>query len=247
MENENPTQPNQPTQPTEPQIQPDQSTQPMQQPVQPVQPAVRGDFLTRMDTTMMANNQPQKKKTSKGAIIGAIIGVLVLAGVGVFMMMNSGTKTTSNPTPVTPSTPDVPSTPTSQLSEEIIERNEQRKNDFVELGNALLAYQNDHNGELPGSEVTQWNWMVKNYLPSGITDAATGESYQIYGVCRFGDTCVDIDSLDWDKNQHQIYILINATCNGKTKSNTIVSSTKKRQVAIFSILEGSENILCVSN
>ena len=199
----------------------------------------------------MANqsNKNQKKSSKKG-LIGVLVGLIVVAGAafGIMMMMNSGSKTATQPTtnPSTP-TPQQPDTPTTQLSDEVIERNEKRKDDLLTLKEAVAKYQEDHDGELPGSESIQWNTMIRNYITGGVKDGATEEAYRVAGVCRFGENCVNVDSMDWEKNAHQIYVLLNATCNGEKRSNVIVSSTKKRQVAIFTILEGSETFLCVTN
>lgn len=214
---------------------------------QPVMPP-KNDFLSRMDMAGMPVQpvEPEKKGLSKGVIIGIVIGVVALIGVivGVIIVLNSGK---SEPTPtVTATYPDEPEEP--EVDEEMEARNALRANDLLPVKNAVNAYQAtpEADGQLPGPEVVNWTAMLNRFVPSGVIDSADGGIYTVGAVCKFGESCVDISSLTWEVNKHQIFALYNADCKGKTKENVIVSSTRKRRVAIFAIIEGDE-FICTTN
>lgn len=215
-----------------------------QQPVQLVQPS--SDFLNRMDMANNPNLAPEKpKKISKGLIVGIIIGVIAVVGgvVAVIMMMNSGSNTQPTVTATTTEWPDEPEE--EELSEEVVQRNELRANDLVPLLTALNSYQANNRGALP----SDWAKVVQA-VPEGLKDTATGEAYYIADLCNFSeaDNCkVDIDTLTWEQDKHKIFVFLNAACKGNTKEDMIVSHTGKRKAAMFTILEGSKNFLCVNN
>ena len=248
--NQQPEQPVQPVQPTPQQPVPQQATpqQPMskqsaQEQPAPEQVTPQNDFLARIDTTMTPVNPiPEKKGLSRTALIGIIAGAVAVVAIVVIVLINIFSKPATQPVSPTPNYPDEP-----EVSEEIKTRNELRTNDLVKLKEAVVSFQSKNGGALPGSEIANWNFMIQQYIPGGITDGATGEIYQIAGLCKFGEACVNIDELSWEMNHHQIYVLLNATCNGNTKTNVVVSSTKKRQAAMFTILEDSKTFLCVAN
>jgi hypothetical protein len=212
---------------------------------QPVMPPAN-DFLSRMDAVEHpAPAEPEKPKLSKEAIIGIIAGAVVLVGaiVAGVIMMNS-----NKPAPTPTSTGYVePDTP--EIDEEAEARNKLRVNDLVPLGQAVKTYQAlpESNGQLPGVDVDEWSAVILNYVAgSEIKDGATGETYKMGAVCKFGEECVKPADLSWEKNQHEIYVLYNADCKGKTKDNVIVSSTRARHVAIFAIVENNE-FICTTN
>ena len=213
---------------------------------QPVMPPTN-DFLSRMDRADLAQMpaEPEKKGLSKGAIIGIAVGAVALIGVGVAMVMML-TGGSQDDVVVTGQYPDGPDEP--EEDEEISERNKQRADDLLVVKKAVNAYQasKEAGGQLPGPEVEEWEAMIKRFIPDGVKDGADGESYTVGAVCKFGETCVDISSLSWEENKHQIFALYNADCKGKTKENVIVSSTRLRRVAIFSIVEGDE-FICTTN
>lgn len=218
------------------------------QPTQPMQPQSSNDFLNRMDMATNPNLNPdQPKKKSKGLIIGIIVGIVVLIGAAVaaviILTSNKAEETkTATPTEITPT--DEPDD--DELPEDVVARNELRKDDLAPLKTATLDYKKTHNNAILGDEVRQWEWLVKNYIPEGLKDAATDESYTIKAVCKFSESCVDLDTLDWEENQHEIYIYLNAACKGETKDNLLVSYTGKNGAAMFTILEGSKTFLCTS-
>lgn len=190
--------------------------------------------------------EPEKKGLSKGAIIGIVVGALAVIGiiVGVIVMMNSGkTEPTQTQTTTFPDEPDEP-----EIDEEMQARNKLRANDLAPVKAAVNTYQSakESDGQLPGPDVKEWTTMIKLYAPSPVVDGSDGTAYTMGAVCKFGETCVDVSSLSWEKNKHQIFALYNADCKGKTKENVIVSSTRKRRVAIFAIIEGDE-FICTTN
>ena len=219
-----------------------------QQPNQPVMPQTppTNDFLSRMDaTTMPVQPEPEKKGLSKGAIIGIVVGIVAVIGIIVaVIVMNSGK---AEPTPtVTTTVPDEPDEP--EIDEEMEARNKLRANDLIPVREAVNTYQSEleAEGQLPGPNAEEWTEMIARYIPEGVVDGADGEPYTVGSVCKFGENCVDISSLSWEENKHQIFALYNADCKGKTKENVIVSSTRKRRVAIFAIIEGDE-FICTTN
>lgn len=190
--------------------------------------------------------EPVKKGPSKGLIIGIVIGVVVVVGIVVgLIMMNSGKKTTTTTATVTTTTPDEP-----EIGEEMEARNELRKNDLVPLGEAVKKYQAEKevDGQLPGYENSSWNIVIAQFVPGGvIKDGADGETYKMGKVCKFSEAnCMDISSLSWEENKHEIYVMYNADCKGDTKENVIVSSTRKRHAAIFAVIEG-DKFICTTN
>lgn len=212
---------------------------------QPVMPPTN-DFLSRMDmANMPAQPEPEKKGLSRGAIIGIIVGVVALIGVvvGIVIAVNSG-KPESTPTP----TPTVTPEPEPEIDEEMEARNKLRASDLLAVKTAVNSYQaeKEANGQLPGPDVDEWTGMIYRYNPTGVVDGADGTLYTVGAVCKFGETCVDISSLSWETNKHQIFALYNADCKGDTKENVIVSSTRKRRVAIFAIIEG-DKFICTTN
>ena len=228
-----------------------QSQQP-QQPVAPQQPATpatppTNDFLSRMDAMNHPAPVGPEKKKSKGLIIGIVVGVLAVIGgvVGVIMMMNSGKDNKPTPTTVLPTEyPDEP-----EVDEEMEARNKKRANDLVPLGVAVQTYQAEPEaeGQLPGLKTAEWEAVIARYTTDGVLkDGATGEIYKMGAVCKFGESCVDISTLTWENNKHEIYALYNADCKGSTKENVIVSSTRLRRVAIFAIVEGDQ-FICATN
>lgn len=217
-----------------------------QQTPQPMSPT--NDFLSRMDMANMPAQpqEPEKKGLSKGMIIGIIIGVVAVIGiiVGIIIAVNSGK---SEPTPtVTSSFPDEPDEP--EIDEEMQARNKLRANDLLPIKAAVNTYQAlpESDGQLPGPDVVEWTKFMQYYIPEGVRDSADGEYYTVGEVCRFSETCIDITSLTWEQNKHKVYVYYNADCNGKTKENVIVSSTRKRRMAAFAIIEGDE-FICVTN
>lgn len=214
---------------------------------QPVVPPTN-DFLSRMDMANMppAPVEPEKKGLSKGMIIGIVVGALAIIGIiiGVIIAISSNK---NEPTPtVTTTYPEEPEEP--EIDEEMEARNKLRQNDLAVLKTAVNAYQAtpEANGQLPGPEVANWNGLIYRFIPEGIKDSADGSFYTMGAVCKFGETCVDISSLSWETNKHQIFALYNADCKGKTKENVIVSSTRLRRVAIFAVIEGDE-FICTTN
>jgi hypothetical protein len=207
---------------------------------QPVTPPTN-DFLYRMD---MANNnlpsEPEKKKPT-GLIIGIVIGVISIIGiiVGVIML---------NSKPETAPTPTQTADPGPEIDEEMVARNKLRASDLLVVSNAVKKYQAtpEADGQLPGPYVAEWNTLLRIFVPQGVLDGADDTPYTIGAVCKFGEPCVDISSLTWENDAHKIFILYNADCKGKTKDNVIVSSTRLRRVAIFSIIEGDE-FICATN
>lgn len=216
-----------------------------QQPIQTMPPT--NDFLNRMDMANGVNTQPEppKKKFSTPLLIGIIVGVVAIIGVVVaVIMMNSNSNT--QPT-VTATTTEWPDDLGVELSEEIIARNEIRVNDLAPLKNALEQYQLN-NGDAVPSELEQWEWMIRTYIPNGLKDMATGENYTVAEICKFGEVCgANIDNMTWEMNQHKVYVMLNSACKGETKDDLLVSYTGKRKAAMFAILEGSQSFLCVSN
>ena len=211
-----------------------------QQPV--MQPT--NEFLMRMDAANAPVQEPEKKGPSKGLIIGIAIAVVAVIGIIVgVVMMNSG-KTTTPTTTVTYTEPE------PEIDEEMEARNALRKNDLVVLGEAVKRYQaeKDADGQLPGQENSSWNIMISQFVPGGVVkDSADGETYTMGKVCKFSEAnCMDISSLSWEENKHQIYVMYNADCKGTTKDNVIVSSTRKRHAAIFAIIEGDQ-FICATN
>ena len=209
---------------------------------QPAMPPTN-DFLYRMD---MANNnvpsgEPEKKKPT-GLIVGIAIGVVSIIGIVVgIIMMNSKPQTASTPTQT--------SSPEPEIDEEMIARNKLRASDLAVVSNAVKKYQAapEADGQLPGPNVDEWDDLLKIYIPQGVYDGADEETPYVMGaVCKFGEPCVDISSLTWENDAHKIFVLYNADCKGKTKDNVIVSSTRLRRVAIFSIVEGDE-FICTTN
>jgi hypothetical protein len=215
---------------------------------QPVMPPAN-DFLSRMDmATMPQPTEPEKKGLSKNAIIGIVAGVIVLIGavIGIVMMISP-----QKAEPTLPSNPeqgdDDPEGP--DVNEELEARNKLRADDLLAVKQAVNAYQAAPaaDGQLPGPEVEEWEWMIKNYSPNGVVkDGADDSIYTVGAVCKFGESCVDISSLTWENDKHKIFALYNADCKGKTKENVIVSSTRKRRVAIFAIIENDE-FICTTN
>ena len=193
-------------------------------------------------------NQPetpekQPKKLSKGVIIGIIVGVVAVIGIVVaVIMMNSSSKpTTTNTATTTTTYPDEPG-----IDPEVEARNKLRANDLAVVAEAVKKYQAESETELPGPNVEEWQMMINRYIPEGVKDGATGETYSVGAVCKFGESCVDTMNLTYEANKNQIFALYNADCKGKTKENVIVSSTRKRRVAIFAIVEG-EQFICTTN
>lgn len=196
----------------------------------------------------MANMPPAptepKKKLSTTMIVCIVVGALAVIGiiVGVIMMMNPGeTKPTATVAPI-----DYPDEP--EVDEEIAKRNKLRAHDLDVVKEAVNAYQatKEANGQLPGPEVDEWTAMLKRFAPEGVIDGYDDSMYTVGAVCKFGEECVDISSLSWEENKHQIYVLYNADCKGKNKENVIVSSTRLRRVAIFAIIENDE-FICTTN
>lgn len=212
---------------------------------QPVQLDPSSAFLNRMDMANNPNPAPApKKKLPMGALIGIIVGaVALIGGVVTFFIINSNSKPqpTTSPTTVVPDEPEE-----DELPEEVVQRNTLRANDLTLLLTALNNYQSNNRGSLPGD----WAGMIRTYIPQGLKDSATGEDYVFKDICNFSESekCkVDIDALTWEENKHEIYVFLNAACKGSTKEDMIVSNTGKRKVAMFTILEGSKNFLCVMN
>ena len=217
-----------------------------QQPIPPVQPAPQtSDFLNRMDMAS-GNIAPEKpkKKLSMPIIIGIVVGVIAIVGVIVAVIMMNSSSTPQPTATVTTTWPDEPEE--EELSEEVIERNKLRANDLVSLAKALDQYQLKNSDAVP-VEVEQWEWMIRTYIPEGLKDLATGEPYRVVEICKFGEACTDLNSMTWENNQHQVYVMLNAACNGNTKESLLVSYTGKRKAAMFTILEGSQTFLCVNN
>ncbi|MBP5511959.1 hypothetical protein J6X90_01035 [Candidatus Saccharibacteria bacterium] len=215
---------------------------------QPVMPPTN-DFLSRMDMVNMPQpTEPEKKGPSRNAIIGIVVGESVLIGavIGIIMMLS--------PEKTEPRLPggysqedDDPENP--DVDEELEARNELRADDLLAVKKAVNAYQAAPaaDGQLPGPEVEEWEWMIKNYSQNGeVKDGADGSVYTVGAVCKFGESCVDISSLTWENDKHKIFALYNADCKGKTKENVIVSSTRKRRVAIFAIIE-NDQFICTTN
>ena len=187
--------------------------------------------------------EPPKKALSKGMIIGIVAGavVLVCAIVGIIIALNSGKE--EKPI-VTTSYPDEPETP--EIDEEMAERNKQRAKDLEVVAEAVKTYQANYGSELPGPDVEDWEKMIARYVPKGVKDSVTGEEYSVGAVCKFGEECVTTQNLSYENNKYQIYALYNADCKGTTKDNVIVSSTRKRRVAIFAVIEGDQ-FICTTN
>ena len=212
---------------------------------QPVTPPTN-DFLSRMDISNgIAPVEPEPKKgLSKGAIIGIIVGAVALVGIIAAIIIVNVTKKPET-TPTMTSYVD----PGPEIDEEMEARNKLRAKDLLPVREAVNTYQAlpQVNGLLPGPTVEEWTWVINTYGPEGgVKDSSDGEVYTVGAVCKFGENCVDIQSLSWEENKHQIYALYNADCKGKTKDNVIVSSTRKRRVAIFAIIEGDE-FICTTN
>lgn len=201
------------------------------------------DFLVRMD--MAANPQPAqpKKKLPRGAVIGIIAGVAVIFITILTIIVINIMKPAPVPEPEPINVPDTP-----EVDIEIIERNSLRANDLDIVSDAVKSYQaaKDANGQLPGPDAKEWEKLLKVYIPQGVYDGADETKYAIGGVCIFGESCVDISSLSWENDAHKIFALYNADCNGKTRDNVVVSSTRKRRVAIFAVIENNE-FICVTN
>lgn len=209
---------------------------------QPVMPPTN-EFLMRMDSANMPAPEPEKKGPSKGLIIGIVVGVLVVIGIVVaIIMMNSKKPASTSPT--------ASNNPVPEIDEEMEERNEKRKNDLVPLGEAVKKYQaaDGADGQLPGYKNENWDTVIAQFVPGGqIVDGADGEVYKMGKVCKFSEAnCMDISSLSWEENKHEIYVMYNADCKGTTKNNVIVSSTRKRHAAIFAIVEGDQ-FICATN
>ncbi|MBR1802106.1 hypothetical protein IJ768_02680 [Candidatus Saccharibacteria bacterium] len=221
---------------------------PQQQPTQTAPVPPTNDFLSRMDAVNHpAPAEPPKKKMSKGMIIGIVVGVVAMIGgiVGAILVMNSG-KTETKPT-VTQTWDD--DDDGDEIDEAALARNKLRANDLVPLGTAIQTYQAqpEAEGQLPGLDTEEWETVIKLFVPNGeIVDGATGDLYKMGAVCKFGEDCVDISTLSWEKNAHEIYVLYNADCKGSTKENVIVSSTRLRRAAIFAVVEGDQ-FICATN
>jgi hypothetical protein len=213
---------------------------------QPVMPQTN-DFLSRMDqvTNPTPVVEPEKKGLSKGAIIGIIVGAVALIGiiVGIVIAVNSGKKEPA-PTITNTATPE----PEPEIDEEMEARNKLRASDLVVVSDAIKTYQSSAaaNGQLPGPYTDEWRDFLRIYIPQGVYDGADDLPYTIGAVCKFGEPCIDISSLTWENDGHKIFALYNADCKGKTKENVIVSSTRKRRVAIFAIIEGDQ-FICATN
>ena len=211
---------------------------------QPVMPPTN-DFLSRMDAVNMpVQTEPEKKGPSKGLIIGIVAGVVAVIGIVVAVIMMNSKK----PEPTTTTT--TYTEPEPEIDEEMEARNALRKNDLVVLGEAVKKYQaeKDADGQLPGYKNENWDAVIAQFVPGGvIKDSADGENYTMGKVCKFSEAnCMDIESLSWEENKHQIYVMYNADCKGTTKENVIVSSTRKRHAAIFAIIEGDQ-FICATN
>ena len=212
---------------------------------QPVMPPTN-DFLSRMDISsgIAPTPEPEKKGLSKGAIIGIVVGVVAVIGIIAAVIIMNITKK-PEPTPTTTGYVE----PEPEVDEEMVERNKLRAKDLLPVREAINTYQAlpQVNGLLPGPTVDDWTWVINTYGPEGgLKDSVDGELYTVGAVCKFGEDCVDIQSLSWEENKHQVFALYNAECKGKTKDNVIVSSTRKRRVAIFAIIEGDE-FICTTN
>ena len=204
------------------------------------------NFLSRMDAASNppAPVEPEKKKMSKGMLIGIIVGVVAVVGiVATFIILSTSGKPKATPTVTTSYSPE------PEIDPEVEERNALRADDLKVLGEAVKKYQavEESEGQLPGSDLSEWDNLIAYYTPDGVVkDGATGEPYVMGAVCKFGQDCVDISALTWEENAHQIYVLYNADCKGTTKENVIVSSTRLRRAAIFAIVEG-EQFICATN
>ena len=214
------------------------------QPQQPVMPPAN-DFLSRMDAASHPiQPEPEKKGLPKQAIIGIAVGAVALIAIIVVVVINL-----MKPAELPKRTSYIDD-PDSEYDEEMEERNEKRKNDLVVLGEAVKKYQAQDgvDGQLPGYENSSWNLVISQYTPDGeVRDGADGELYKMGKVCKFSETnCMDISSLSWEKNKHEIYVMYNADCKGNTKENVIVSSTRKRHAAIFAVVEGDQ-FICATN
>ena len=210
---------------------------------QPVMPPTN-DFLSRMDAANMPAPEPEKKGLSKGAIIGIVVGAVAVVGIIVAIVVMNLSKPAATPTTTSYTEPE------PEIDEEMEARNELRKNDLVVLGEAVKKYQAEPSadGQLPGYKNENWDVVIAQYVPGGvIKDSADGEIYKMGKVCKFSEAnCMDIESLSWEDNKHEIYVMYNADCKGTTKENVIVSSTRKRHAAIFAIIEGDQ-FICATN
>ena len=209
---------------------------------QPVIPPAN-DFLSRMDRAENPTPVEPKKKLSQGMLIGIVVGAVALVGIIIAIIV-----AVASSKPETKPTPTATADPGSLVDEEMEARNKLRASDLVVVSNAVKSYQSakEANGQLPGPDKEEWEQLLAVYVPQGVYDGADDEKYSIGAVCKFGEDCVDIASLTWENDAHKIFALYNADCKGKTKENVIVSSTRKRRVAIFSIIEGDQ-FICTTN
>ena len=195
------------------------------------------DFLARMDQEKLLN-QAKAKKQKKSIIIVIVLLFLLVGGAAVFLLLSK--KDESVKTTTSPKMPEVDA--------EMEARNEQRKNDLDELGAAVRKYQEDAGGMLPGREKDTWNKLIAKYVKDGvIKDSADGAEYKFGKTCGLVESdCIDISSLSWEENKHQFYVMYYADCSGDTKDNVVVSTAKKRHVAIFAPIEDGK-FICATN
>jgi hypothetical protein len=210
------------------------------QPVNQGQGSEQNAFLSRMD--QLTGTTPDEPKKSPVVLIVAILVFIAAAVATVLIYLNM------QPAKPTPTETPTPTTP--PVDEEMLERNEKRKNDLDALSEAVIKYQKSTKDEtLPGINKGEWENLIKKYIPGGLKDSADEDGvYKIKEVCKFGDTsCTDYTKLTWEENKYQIYVVYNAECKSNEKENLVVSSTRKRRVMMYTILEGDETFVCTTN
>lgn len=204
----------------------------------------QSDFLNRMDALHNPDIKNQKKKAPSKMVLGFLVGGSLMIGGVAVLVMTLAPKQTQKPGSSVQSLP----TKETEADSEVEARNKYRQTDLLGLAEAVRKYQNEPNmdGQLPGITLEEWRVLIKRYIPAGVRDGADDTPYAVGGVCNFGGDCFDIKKLNWTENQHQIFVVYNAECKGDTRDDVIVSSTRKRRLSMFAVVEG-DKFICASN
>ena len=171
----------------------------------------------------------------KQIIVIAISAILLLAiGVGVFFVLTNNNQTDSQPTAVDSSSKTEEPSKYDELKDA---ENQQIKKDLEEMRTALLAFQNNNDGKIPGN----WTTYFNRYAPE------LGKKYT-HTVCDYMNfECKSMSDLSWDEDKYIVYIATNAEC----KSGYILKQTsEKRHIAFYTALQKNGNntpYACSSN
>ena len=112
------------------------------------------------------------------------------------------------------------------------------QNDVFSYLNAVNQYQANNRGAIP-TTADEWNKFNKNYL-----DAEIINKYKSVHCDHEQGNCVLPSALTWANNAYVIYTASHATCS----NGSIIYSTGKRKIAIYTHLKGETNgVYCLSN